>query len=239
MHLDDERAQRLLHGELADDEVSTRAHLAECSACRSRFDELGREEDKIFATLRLLDHPATPISARAVMARAGTPAVEWRRWAAAAVFAVGLVGAAYAIPGSPLRRWIDAVKPQAPPERAAPRAPVSPPGSSGVAVAPGTRLVIAFATADSGSRVIVRLVGDGEVVVRGPTGAATYTSDIGRVVVDNGPGLAEFEIDIPTAAPRVEIRVGTKVLFLKVGSRLEGPGALDGRGPFLVPLGGF
>lgn len=237
MHLDDELAQRLCHDELSGPEaMSARAHLDTCPACRARVAELEGAETLILGKLRLLDHPASAVSAQAVVARAGVLIGNWRRWAAVAVFAVGFVGAAYAIPGSPVRRWILGAMSNAVQKPTAPRAPRESPGFGGIAVAPDARLVVAFATPDSTSRVVVRLVVGTEVVVRAPAGAATYTADLGRVVVVNGQGSVDFEVEIPTSAPRVEIRVGSTLLFLKDGNRLHGAGQLEGAGPFVLSL---
>ena len=239
MHLDEERAQRLLHGELAAaEEASVRAHLADCSDCRDAVVRLGEEENRIFARLKLLDRPGSsgPVSAEAVMARGAARSDEWRRWAAVVVVAIGIAGAAYAIPGSPWRRWIDGIAPRAAPPQA-PQAPKAVAEFAGVAVAPGPRLAIVFTRAESRSRVVVRVVDGGEVVVRAPSGAATYTSDVGRVVVDNG-SAAEFEVAIPRSAARVEIRVGATILFVREGGRSRASGPLEGNGPFTLSLGG-
>ena len=231
MHLDDERVQRLLHGELLAPALAVAgAHLAECSDCRSRLAVLEAEERMVFAALKRLDHPARPVAVAAVIAQAGRSAIHWRRWAAAMVLAVGMASAAYAIPGSPFRKWIDGARPTAPPQPAPVVIPPEPAGTGGIAVAPGVRLVIGFLQANSGSRAVIRLIEGSEVVVRAPTGAATYTSDVGRLVIDNRPGSTDFEIGIPRAAAHVEIRVAGKTRFLKEGSRSSGAG------PFIVSL---
>ena len=74
------------------------------------------------------------------------------------------------------------------------------------------------------------------MVVRAPNGAATYTADVGRIVVDPGPGRVDFEVEIPMTAPRVEVRVGSRLIFVKDGARLRGAGKLDGAGPFVLLL---
>ena len=95
MHFDDERAQRLFHGELAaPDQAVARAHLAECVPCRASFERIRRDEDRILASLRLLGHPASAVSPGAVIARARSEKLPWGRWVAVAVLATGLAGAA-------------------------------------------------------------------------------------------------------------------------------------------------
>ena len=56
MHLDDERAERLLHGELRpQEEIDVRAHLALCDPCRQAFDQRARDEVVIFTSFSRLD----------------------------------------------------------------------------------------------------------------------------------------------------------------------------------------
>jgi hypothetical protein len=244
MHLDDERSQRLLHNELSPGEASAaRAHLAECPACREQIQALEVEERQLLERLRLLDHPGSRVTAQGVMAAESSHRTPWQRWAAVAVMAVGLAGVAYAIPGSPVRRWVarlmapgtivEPISPK-PPSQGAPQAPAESPSMGGIAVDPGARLIIAFQTADPGSRVLIQLVGSDEVMVRAPNGAANYTAGVGQVVVDNRPGPVEFLVEIPINAPRVEIRVAGNRIFLKDGARATP--AISGTGPFVLPL---
>ena len=49
IHLDDERLQRLLHGELdTAAAAAARDHLAGCAACAARLDEAERDEQAVF-----------------------------------------------------------------------------------------------------------------------------------------------------------------------------------------------
>ncbi|MGH7477911.1 MAG: hypothetical protein ACRELD_16745, partial [Longimicrobiales bacterium] len=68
-----------------------------------------REEAGIEALLRTLDHEPPRIMAEDVIARARRARTDWGRIAAALVVALGLAGMAYALPGSPVRGWVDAV----------------------------------------------------------------------------------------------------------------------------------
>jgi len=243
MHIDEERLQRLLDRELiAVEEMAARTHLKDCAPCRTELERLISEDERIASTLRHLDHPAAPVSLPAVVARAGRPGRRWPRWAAATILAVALAGGAYAVPGSPVRRWVDRVLIPAPSPAPIPRAQAQPATMGGIAVAPGARLEIVFVAPDSGSRVIVRLTTAGEAAVRGPNGGATYTADVGRVIVDARNGAADFDVDIPAAARWVKIRAGTRVILVKEGGQLRaleaGGGSLAGNGPFVLRLGG-
>jgi hypothetical protein len=252
MHLDEERVQRLLHGELPPPaESSARAHLDGCSDCRRLLAEAEREENELHALLRELDHPAPSVDADAIAAAVATtmerPQITARLqnrpllWQAASMLvALGLVGAAYAVPGSPLPGWVAAVaewigdRPETQPPAPA---PVQGPGShdAGIAVAPGRNLVILFTSPQTEGQARVSLTDAAEIVVRAPIGAATFTSDAEQLVIDNR-GSATFEIGIPRAAPRVEIRVAGVRVFLKEGPRVTTEESANGPTPYIVPL---
>lgn len=249
MHLDEEQVQRLLHHELAPGEgegreTSVREHLGWCAECRGRVAAAEREENDVFALLRQLDHPPPRVEAQSVAARARARGVSWSRWAAGIVLALGLAGAAYAAPGSPLPAWVRAVvnwigdRPDSGAPASA-QAPVPGPGVGGIAVAPGRELVILFTAPQVEGQARVSLTDGADVVVRAPSGAATFTSDVNRLVIDNTgeASSATFEIEIPRAAPRVEIRVEAVRLFLKDGPRITAAaGSTELRGSYLLGL---
>lgn len=241
MHLDDERLQRLLDGELtASEAAGTRVHLAECGPCRERAAAAERELAGIESLLRLLDHPVV-VPAAAEFARAARPrwGDRWR-WAAAAAVAVGLAGAAYAAPASPLPRWIAAVT-----ERLSGReapAPVRPTtaqaGEAGIAVSPGDRLLVAFDSVQAAGEVVVTVrAGAEELTLRGPSGAAGFATGPDRVRVANAGSRASYAIEIPGDAPWVEVRVGGTRLFLKDGPSVTLAGGADSAaGSYRIPL---
>jgi len=267
MHLDEERIQRLLHVELlASVEEETRAHLAVCAECRARIETARREEHEFHERLGHLDQPAPALEVEAVLERAtgstrrhGRPRVQRQmraterlhefasfQRAAAFVGAIAIVGAAFAVyaaPGSPLRAWITSVaermtgaREDAPEPNPSPRATTDS-SQAGIAVAPGRTLVILFTTPRAESDVEVSLTDRAEIEVRGPIGAATYTSDAERLVIDNRGSPARFAIEVPRDAPHVEIRVGGTRLFLKDGSSVATSVAADTTTPYRFRLG--
>jgi len=224
VHLDEERLQRLLDGELArDDEARARTHLAGCDECSGRFAAMAREEERVGTLLRTLDRPAPRLDVTAIARRAEAPRPRIARWAASIALVLGLAGAAYALPGSPLPRWVDAVvhwasgrqNPLAPPATPAP-----PRSSAGVAVSPGRSLLVLFTAPNPRGQVVVTLTAGTEVEIRAPQDAATFTSGEERLVVEDHGLEATYEVDVPLAAPRVEIRVGERRIFLKAGGRV-------------------
>src|SRR5262245_59624898 len=177
-HLDEERGQRLLDGELPSPaEAAARGHIALCEDCGRRVAEATREEDEVSVLLRAVDDPRPAVSADAVAARASAHGWSWGRWAAVLLIALGLAGGAYALPGSPLPALVQAVvawigggpgpshEPSPPPPAEAPDA-----GVGGIAVAPGEALSILFTAAQAEGTARVSLSDGAEVVVRAPIG---------------------------------------------------------------------
>src|SRR5262245_8545380 len=251
MHLDEEQVQRLLHGELAPEVVPVvREHLATCVECRARAEESRREEEEIHALLGLLDEAPPSLDARTVARQARMRPLQreqrWERWAAGIVVVIGVSGVSYAIPGSPVRAWVKAVvgrvggrtgrSPTAAGGSTAPEPrpiPAPAPPAAGIAVAPGRELIVTFTSARGEARV--SLTGSTAVVVRAPAGAASFTSHVDRLIIDN-VGSAIFNIEIPRSAQRVEIRVGDRRLLLVESGRILGVEPSESGGPRLVPL---
>jgi hypothetical protein len=245
MHLDDELVQRLIDRELSPASAgSVRAHLDGCAECRDRVARAAREEVEVSGLLRLLDHPAPTVTLDEIAGRDRLRRPRGMRWAAILLLAAGLAGVAYAAPGSPLRAWIMSLtRPAEVP--IAPSAPAGEPvrsqdsGLAGIAVQPGARLVLQFASRQEGGEAVVTLaVKAKEVTVRAPAGAATFVAGPDSLLIDNRGSDAGYAIEIPADAPIVEIRLARTRIFLKDGSTLT---SLDGRvrgpGPFRLPLG--
>jgi hypothetical protein len=98
--------------------------------------------------------------------------------------------------------------------------------TAGVAIPAGRELVIVFTTAEPGSEARISPTDGAEVVVRAPQGAATFTSDVNRLTIDNRVAASTFEIAIPRSSRRVEIRVKNDRIYLKEGGRIT-PAAPD------------
>lgn len=248
MHLEDEQVERLRHGELVPRvEAIVREHLVACAECCARVAEAERDELEVHALLHHLDHAPPHLSARALARRARQGGFHWGQWAAGIVVTLGVGGAAYAIPGSPLPAWIRAVArwvagPENPTPRSAPAAgprqpgsePVHDPGVAGISVAPGRALVVSFGSPHG--RVVVSLTDSGDVIVRAPAGAATFASHVDRLRIENRDPSATFEIQIPRTAPRVTIEVEGRPVFLKEGVRVTAAEPADALGHYILPL---
>ncbi len=226
MHLDDERLQRLLSGELEPGvEASIRGHLATCGPCRDQMTTARREAAEVSRLLGFLDHPAPRLEPEDVM-HASAGVLGWGRRAALVFLGLGLAGVAYAAPGSPVPGWIRSI---ATPERPAPTrvAPIAPrpaetgdPGVSGIAVSPGDRLAILLPSPPAGASAYVSLSDTADIVVRVVSGTASFRSGIDRLLVETDDSTAVFRILVPRTASRVEIRAGGSRLFLQQGPRV-------------------
>ena len=241
MHFDEEQLQRLLHHQLAPSVGRmAREHLVECTECRERFVRAEREEAKVFALLRQVDHPPPAVDAETVAARARRSGFEWGRWAAAIFLVLGMAGAAYAIPGSPLPGWVRSVAALVGLTGYSPRVSrPSGPGEvqmAGMAALPGPEFVILFQRREPGGQAQVSLTDGGEVTVRAPVGAASFTSGADRLIIANAGTGTRYLIEIPRSAPRVEIRLPGRTIFLKTGDLIQAEGAAQLSGAYVVFL---
>jgi hypothetical protein len=239
MHLEAEQIQRLVHGELGGLEEVVSSHLAGCAECRRMVDEARREEARIFDLLGRLDHSLPPVRTADEVAR-GRKVTVWGRRAAGIALVLGTAGVAYAAPGSPLPGWVDRVVERImgspahvpPATRPAPVAPTI----AGIAVKPGDRFTIAFAEPQARGVATVWLVEGSDVVVRARNGSATFTSGAAGLTVNNRGSLADYEIELPRAAPHIEIRAGSRRLLLKDGSRIVAGAPADSLGRYRLDL---
>jgi hypothetical protein len=235
MHLDDERIQRLLHGELEPaGERLARQHLATCGVCRALVDDARVEEHYIFGLLREADHPLPDADPRVILASGPRPRPRWERWAAGLLMVAAAGGAAYAAPGSPLPGALDRLVTMLAPTQSQPGAETTAsdtaaPGA-GIAVTPGDRLTIRFVAEGDSVFASLSLTDGHEVAVRAVEGTATFSSEVERLSV-RSTGPVRFEVLIPHSAPSVEVLAGDTPVFRKRAAELiteARPGA-DGR----------
>ena len=240
-HPNEEVLQRFRHGELAaDQQHDCDEHIAVCVLCRDRSANLARDEDAVLALLRSLDEPSAPVRVAAVVARAKTQTrAGWYRLAASIVLTGTALGAAYAMPHSPLKKWMSflvaRVTREAPVVRASEKASGTSPATSGIAVVPGARFVIRFDAHVPNGEAIVSFTNDSTISVRAARGSATFTSEAERLLVEPRASELAVEIEIPRSAPRVEIQVGGERVFLKEGARITTSQANAGE-RYRIPL---
>ncbi len=237
MHLEDEQIQRILHDELYGLEDDVSRHLAGCTECRLRIEGAAAEERRVFNLLGLLDHPAPTVEADGLAAR-GRRAAIWGRRAAGIVLALGAAGAAYAAPGSPVPGWVAQVAERimGPSRARVPEPTPVAPAIAGIAVTPGERFTIRFAQPQSRGRATVWVTEGRDVIVRAANGVATFTSGVDGLTVNNPNSSADYEIELPRSARRIEIRVGSRSLLLKENGRIVASTEADSAGRYRVDL---
>jgi hypothetical protein len=242
MHLDQEQVQRLLHRELGSAEATVRGHLEICEDCRHKVIEAEQEEAWVLARLRGLDHPVPMVKPETLGPPRRRATRGYQRLAAGIFLALVAAGAAYALPGSPLpgvvHRIVELVR--GTPRHQTPPA-ISPQAGAGfqagIAVDPGERLTILF-PAQSGAKAVVSLADGGDVMVRAIDGA-TFTSDVDRLLIEHRAVPApRYEIQIPRAAPWVEIQVGGRRVLLQQSGRIITGVAPDAQGRYRLVLSG-
>ena len=95
--------------------------------------------------------------------------------------------------------------------------------------------MIHFTSFRAGSSARVTLTDGSEVIVRAPVGAASFTTNDDRLVIENAGVEARFEVEIPRTAPHVEIQIAGKHVFTKDGQSILPRTALQS-GPYVIPL---
>jgi hypothetical protein len=217
-HMDPGRLQAWLDGELPPaDETSVSNHLKGCPVCRDAVRDLEALGAAASGAISLLDPPSPDLEAalwevRRRRARARATSHRQRLGAAAVVVLLLGAGAAVAMPGSPLRSWIEGVS----------EAEMAPAPSHGTETATTSALGVTVDLLNGSIVVIFHDVPEGmvlelEPVAEGRTGvyapaASRFRTAPGRVEVTvSGPGDV-LRVRIPDNAREAEIRVHDRVV---------------------------
>jgi anti-sigma factor RsiW len=233
MHVEEGLLQALLDGEV--DEAAAaqvRRHLDGCGQCHSQLEALRAEDQWLEGVLRSIDHPAPRIPVEAVAMRARRSR-RTLRWAAVAALFLLAAGTAYALPGSPVRRWIDQLVGS---RRGKATVPV--PDVAGVALPTGggQHFSIVFTAPHAPGSVTITLTDDSTIVARRRGGVATFAAEIDRLRIETGGAPTDFEIAIPRQASWVEVVVGNRRVFLKQGPRITTEARTDALGRYIISL---
>ncbi|MBC7894258.1 MAG: hypothetical protein H7066_02540 [Cytophagaceae bacterium] len=238
MHLNVEHIQRALHDEPLPDDVGL--HVATCEACRARVEEAREEEARVFAMLGALDQPVRLptlqlVQSKAARRRWGGPL----RWAAAFVLFASLGGVAYALPGSPVRRWVEAWRKGPEPVNAtAPRAEPAPGAvdPSGVSIAAGASVVVTFTEMQSEGEVSIALADVDDIAVEATSGGAQFDVGPAGLTIRNAGLTASYEMRVPRSAAHVEVRIGGVRVWVKDGARIASTPAAGPDGVARIPI---
>jgi len=232
-HLDEGTLQALLDGELPPGDAKTaEEHLKACRLCEAELAAL-RDGSLVFASaVSRLDVP--PGSARSRMLP--PPSVRRpTRWIAlalprvAAVLLVSVAAVAAAMPGSPIRSWIDRELASSAPATTSPTddAPVvtepDPSPRSGVSVEPARghlRIVLIRPAADLRVRATITDSPRGGAYTVGTTTTARFATGVGLVEVIEASG-GELFLEIPAGATTATVEVDGKPYLVKEGGQLR------------------
>lgn len=250
-HLPDGVLQAHLDGELTIAEAArVERHLSECAECARELELLRGGAAELSRALGLLDDtPAmvpplrtTDRGSDELAARRGGRGQGWAALPRAAVLVLGFAAAAAAaIPGSPVRGWIESLLEPESDEIAMPTAeptaapePVAEPAEAGVSVAPEAGEVrVMIEDADRGVSVVVSLT-DGERVgayASGDAADAQFTTARGRITV-TGASAGELRIEIPARVMHAVVELNGALYVVKDQDRLRlvgGSGESTGR----------
>lgn len=174
------------------------------------------DDPELNEMLRALDHPIPRVDAHTLATRARASGTSALRRAAIVLLALGAAGAAWALPGSPLRAWRE--RSDAP--TSAPRAPALQPTSplrpdaaiGGIALEPAQAQRIDFTSAP-GARVAFELVDDGPIRLMHFDGSPRYVSAPDRVRVEGIAAGTRFLVAVPPSARALDVSVGERAVW--------------------------
>jgi len=226
MHFEAGTIQALMHGELPPAEQAEAVrHQTMCEPCRTAVERARREDTWVRGRLAVLDR--TPPAVADVMPRVQR-APHRARWSRAATLLVLLGGAglAWAMPAvrDPVRAWLGGAARGAPAAVAdlppAPQVATSAASAgSGVSVAPGARFTVSISVTGGAGTLFVRVVEAADVSVRASGSNVSLESQDDALLVRNPGGDGDYFVEIPRAAPRVEVRVNdTRLVLVERGA---------------------
>jgi hypothetical protein len=236
-HLGEGTLQEVLDGELEPGaRARAEAHLAACAECAGLLAEMRGVNARTSALLGMGDANPPMLAAQAAFARrrrsGGALAHVRRALPRAAVLVLTLAGvAAAAVPGSPVRAWVEriTVEPQARVERIDP--PPAPavvaeepaPAPKAVSILPdGGRVRVIVTGSSPELRVRARLsdAPQAQVMATGAAVSARFRTAPGRIeIVGAGPG--EVVVELPAGADAAFVEVNGRVFAAKEGGVLR------------------
>jgi hypothetical protein len=235
-HLDDGTLQAFLDDELpACPRAEVAEHLLGCEQCHESYESLAQANAVFTQSVSVLD-----VEPPARSPAAGALGGRTRRSTATFVRAAGLVlalaaAASAAVPGSPVREWIErAVEPPAP--EPAPVVPVvveveepAAPAPSGVAIRPsssGRLLVALIDLEDMEIRLESTNAAMASVSVVGAEREPTFSTGSGRVEVRNGAG-GTVHVRLPAGVDGARVEVDGSLYAANRDGRLRTRVAAD------------
>ena len=181
------------------------------------------EMDDLHGLLATIDHPPPPLSADAVVALAeARTRMRARRTAL---------------------RWVTEVVQRVSGGREGPAPAPAPQGAqaekmAGIAVLPGDSFTVTFTAPGAGGVVLVSFHERAEILARARPGAARFTTEPDRLLIEPRAAGDTFALEIPRRAARVELRAGGARLLVVERGRVSPASAADSLGRYVVRLPG-
>jgi hypothetical protein len=233
MHIDEGRLMAYADGELPDAEgEQVGLHLQACLSCRAELSRLSSVAREFSAAVALVQPaPRGSIYAPAETRRPPAWTTMRRALPRAAVFLVGVAAAASAaVPGSPVRGWLEEALAPAPsvsdvtPAPAPVRAAVPAAAlEAGVSVEPLDGSVRVAVRGASGDVVVHAEIVDGPragVYALGTAASARFSTGPGSIDVSDVSG-GELRIELPRSALRATVRVNGEEYLTKEADQLR------------------
>jgi hypothetical protein len=225
-HLDEGTIVALRDGALVTGDA--REHLNDCGICRTGVTEAQRRAERIASSLSKLDLPVTTDRAKvAVRARLDAQPsrnlprarLAWRHVGRAAAVLLVAAGAAYAIPGSPARTWLEG------PERVrdateSPAAGTQERSSrTGIVVnVPDGRIRVELTGLSEGSELQVVWTAAATARISAEPGSSfSFAEGVAQATVTPGP----VQVELPRFAPVVSIDVDGRTYLRRASGGLE------------------
>lgn len=188
-----------------------RLHVEGCLICFERRHALAREESEQRRLLRALD-VSPPVIQVGLIRRRARVRRNRVRIAASIGTLITVASAAAAIPGSPVRHWLQRRSAPAP---AASGIPLPKPDlpADGVQVSVTGSLVIMLGTPQHAGQIRIVRTGLAIATVRATGGDVGYRVGSGRINLDNRLPAERFDITIPRSLERFALLVGGRVLL--------------------------
>ena len=199
-------------------------------ALQTLDDDFEMEEARAKVRARLTAHAAEGSGATPLTVRRTTRSAAWSLSRAAGILLLTAAGA-YALPGSPVRRWVrDVTAPEAnrtPAPAAVAPAITSAPEATGVRLSvPSGALRVVLQDVQAGSEVRVLVVPGTEAAVFAPAGSR-FTSAAGRLEARVTPG--EVRVELPRGVDPVSLEVGGRIYLRSTGAGLDISGPVASR----------
>ena len=243
MHVSDVQIDLLLRGELPRiDADAVLAHVTQCAACSSRRSHLAAVDGEIESSLRMLDYPVADADVGAIIRRANRSrtASAWR--IAAGIAFLATAGVAAAMPGSPIRGWINrtglerpTVSPTPAPERMTPLPQTLP--AAGVSIEASDTVTLSFDTDQSEGSIRITFDAGSELRVKALGGTASFEVRSEGVRVRNRGSAASYDVIVPGTASMVRVRVGDRWVFRKRDELIAEAPRPEQDGSYVVKLG--